>query len=139
VSSVSFLCSGLITTMAMMSSAVGGAEHITFTPAQVRCGVVWCGVVGLQDCPCVQAARHARLTRADTLLTPPSASHAQDLGIYGGVIALIAILNSTGLRVLTCCTQLGGVFHLAGIVLLALMVPLMATTRQPAIGITNPL
>jgi hypothetical protein len=58
--------------------------------------------------------------------------HAQNLGIYGGIIFLVALLNSCGLRVLTLCTQLGGMFHLAGIALLALMVPLMATQHQPA-------
>jgi hypothetical protein len=36
VSAVAFLCSGLISTMASMASTVNGAEHITFTPAQVR-------------------------------------------------------------------------------------------------------
>jgi hypothetical protein len=56
----------------------------------------------------------------------------QNLGIYGGIIFLVALLNSCGLRVLTLCTQLGGLFHLAGIALLALMVPLMATQHQPA-------
>lgn len=89
VSAVAFLCSGLISTMASMASTVGGAEHITFTPAQ-------------------------------------------DLGIYGAVIFLVALLNSCGLRVLTLCTQAGGMFHLAGVLLLVLIVPLMATTHQPA-------
>lgn len=56
----------------------------------------------------------------------------QMLGIYGGIIFLVALLNSCGLRVLTLCTQLGGMFHLAGIALLALAVPLMATRHQPA-------
>jgi amino acid transporter len=56
----------------------------------------------------------------------------QDLGIYGAVIFLVALLNSCGLRVLTLCTQAGGVFHLAGVLLLVLIVPLMATTHQPA-------
>lgn len=56
----------------------------------------------------------------------------QNLGIYGGVLLLVSLLNSGGLRVLTLCTQLGGIFHLAGIALLALMVPLMATTHQSA-------
>jgi hypothetical protein len=36
VSAVAFLCSGLISTMASMASTVNGAEHVTFTPAQVR-------------------------------------------------------------------------------------------------------
>lgn len=57
---------------------------------------------------------------------------AQNLGIYGGCILTVAVLNSCGLRVLTLCTQLGGIFHLVGIPLLVLMVPLMATQRQPA-------
>lgn len=56
----------------------------------------------------------------------------QDLGIYGAVIFLVALLNSCGLRVLTLCTQAGGMFHLAGVLLLVLIVPLMATTHQPA-------
>jgi amino acid transporter len=56
----------------------------------------------------------------------------QDLGIYGAVIFLVALLNSCGLQVLTLCTQAGGVFHLAGVLLLVLMVPLMATEHQPA-------
>lgn len=60
------------------------------------------------------------------------AAALQMLGIYGGILFLVALLNSCGLRVLTLCTQLGGIFHLAGIALLALAVPLMATTHQPA-------
>lgn len=56
----------------------------------------------------------------------------QDLGIYAGVIFLVALLNSCGLRVLTLCTQVGGMFHLAGVLLLILIVPLMATQHQPA-------
>lgn len=77
----------------------------------------------------------------------------QDLGVYAGCIVFVALLNSCGLKVLTLCTQLGGMFHLAGIVLLALIVPLMATQHQPAsfvfgfyekehaeeVGIVNPL
>lgn len=57
---------------------------------------------------------------------------AQDLGVYAGCIFVVAVLNSCGLRVLTMCTQLGGIFHLAGIALLAFIVPLMATEHQPA-------
>lgn len=56
----------------------------------------------------------------------------QDLGIYAASLFLIAVLNSSGLRVLTLCTQLGGIFHLLGIALLALMVPLMAKEHQSA-------
>lgn len=54
---------------------------------------------------------------------------------------------------LTLCTQAGGVFHLAGVLLLVFIVPLMAKAHQPAkwvftwfeheqaeaSGITNPL
>lgn len=58
--------------------------------------------------------------------------HPQDLGVYAGVIFVVAVLNSCGLSVLTWCTQLGGVFHLAGVALLALIVPLMATEHQSA-------
>jgi amino acid transporter len=56
----------------------------------------------------------------------------QDLGIYGAVIFLVALLNSCGLQVLTLCTQAGGMFHLAGVLLLVLIVPLMAKEHQPA-------
>lgn len=35
VSAVAFLCSGLITTLAAMTSTIDGSEHIKFTPAQV--------------------------------------------------------------------------------------------------------
>jgi hypothetical protein len=56
----------------------------------------------------------------------------QNLGIYGGVLVLVSLLNSGGSHLLTLCTQLGGVLQVAGLALLALMVPLMATSHQPA-------
>lgn len=43
VSAVAFLCKDIIATMAMMSSTVGGGEHMEFTPPQV-CGA-WLGMV----------------------------------------------------------------------------------------------
>jgi amino acid transporter len=60
VSAVAFLCSGLISTMASMASTVGGAEHITFTPAQVtqQCMVAAAGKLFLLFCVVVLLPHH---------------------------------------------------------------------------------
>lgn len=77
----------------------------------------------------------------------------QELGIYTCCLFFFALVNSCGLRVLTVCTQIGGIFHLVGITLLIFMVPMMATQHQPSswvfghfekaqamdVGIINPL
>eukprot|EP00775_Hariotina_reticulata_P000773 gene773-1085_t len=57
---------------------------------------------------------------------------AQHLGTYAGCLVLVALVNSGGMRLLTLCTQAGAAMHLAGITVLAIMVPAMATQHQSA-------
>jgi hypothetical protein len=56
----------------------------------------------------------------------------QALGVYTGLLVLSSTLNSCGLGVLTLLTQAGGLFHLAGVLLLVVVLPAIAPSHQNA-------
>ncbi|KAF8069535.1 BAT1 [Scenedesmus sp. PABB004] len=134
--------------MAELSSAYptsGGMYYWQFRLAGPKVGPFACWITGwlnlLGQIASVSAVAflcsgliHTMASMAATVNggTPYALTPAQDLGVYGGCIFLVALLNSCGLTVLTLVTQLGGMFHLVGVTLLILIVPLMATSHQSA-------
>ena len=71
------------------------------------------------------------------------------LGIYAGILVIQAVLNMFGPSLIAIFTWISVVWHMVGVVLIAIMVPALATKRpsaqwvfttftQPDVGIDSP-